>query len=235
LLGIIAGMDENADANRFLAFSMLYPPEDRQKAWIEPTEDECRMLGRTLLAIAVVHAQEASRMAIDLHSRYKTDRNLDARQVSNLSVPVAMLATATGQDPHELFSRSIETIFDVSQEITRDDEKLVSRILELPVRAFGSEVYTVDFVAFGSSTKATELQPQLLQQLGIEKYDLDGMDYLAIYPPMISKLLDMEASSISQMLKSLPGTITHRHRSDIGRKRWVMVPEVVVLQEGDQS
>lgn len=231
IMGIVAGMDENADRNRFLPFQMKSPPPDRAAAWIEPTQAERDEMFSKMLAISVVHAQRAALTASELHRSWQSDKNLDARQTANLAVPVAMLATATGQDADEIFSKSTELILETSQEITRDDAKLLERIMELQVRGPSSEQFPVHFVLFGDSMKSQEMESQCLYQLGIENYEIGGEGFVAIYPPMIAKHLETESTSIAQLLRNLPGCRSHQHRSVIGKKRWILVPKALCASE----
>lgn len=210
LSGVIVGLDEQMDKNRFLPFDILYPPDDRAAVWRFPTRGEIHESSVSTLAISIAYGLEASRIAAGLRQKIK-GKKINKRIVEGLAGAAAIVAlSATDNEDNALlvldsFVDSVsELAMEEGQEKTHDEVLNEIEALTIPVgNQMQMTVATILADDADYCDGRSEVRTQLEAQLGIGKKTWDGKDYLVVHAASVAKRLGRGKSEVNQLLKRL--------------------------------
>ena len=210
LSGVIVGLDEQMDKNRFLPFDILYPPDDRAAVWRFPTRGEIHESSVSTLAISIAYGLDASRVAAGLRQKIK-GKKINKRIVEGLAGAAAIVAlSATDNEDNALlvldsFVDSVsELAMEEGQEKTHDEVLNEIEALTIPVgNQMQMTVATILADDADYCDGRSEVRTQLEAQLGIGKKAWDGKDYLVVHAASVAKRLGRGKSEVNQLLKRL--------------------------------
>lgn len=137
------GLNEQADANRFMVLPLQPLPPNRAPKITMPSPAELHALGQKLLATAIVLAPEALKLA-DAIKRQPYE--LDGRTVELYSAPAAMFALASNQSRTEALQRTGLFLREFASEDRRtetDEEALIKDIYHASIMLPGGKRRTI--------------------------------------------------------------------------------------------
>lgn len=208
---IESGLRRQPDQNRFIRFSLLRAAKGQGNRLTVPPPSELLHLGQQLLAVAVVSAHAARRLA----GRIKNHpmEGVPDRAVETYAVPAAMLATALGMGEDDA-KRLLEALLaplmaDGEGAENRDHEELLEAILSAPVRCGQDGELTVAQILDPSSSDSL-IHRRKLESCGV--LERDGK--LVIAYNLVSRRLlrdtPWHGQQIGEILQRLPGATRSR-------------------------
>lgn len=228
LSGIHCAMDEAADANRFIQFELV-APTSKKDAWRMPAESDRERWGRSLLAIATVHALDAARTAKQVYRQF-TGKGIHDRVVESLAVSASILGTAAGLDSDGV--SEIVGHFVAIVGACEDDmpgivhEQMLSDILGVLVDCGSGAKFSVASILLGDNDRlSVEAATQAAEQVGVELRSWNGKDWLVIDTARVSKKVDYEDHAVRQVLRRVAGAVTRptKFRGRLLRCTWIPV------------
>ncbi len=228
LAGIHMASNQEADRNRSICLELLGKLPDAQKL-VLPSLAELSVLGQRMLAVAVVCANEAKRLATSI-CRGRIEGVHD-RIVESYAVPAGMVAAIYGLGEAGAIEYLKEMLADLGQserEVVPDVDSLLGDIFSTQVQV-GTERPTVsqliDRIVFQGDSKpdnkALEAHGMKVAQFSASKHipkDCHGVYCLAVnYNTVSSKLLRgtrWADQGIDQILRRYPGA--HNDQKKIG-------------------
>lgn len=210
LSGVIVGLDEQMDKNRFLPFDIMYPPEDRAAAWRFPTRSEIHESSVSTLAISIAYGLEVSRIASGLRQKIK-GKKVNKRIVEGLAGAASLVALSTTDiEANALlvldsFVDSLsELAMEEGQEKTHDEVLNEIEALTIPIgNQMQMTVATILADDADYCDGRSEVRTQLEAQLGVGKKSWNGKDYLVVHAASVAKRLGRGKSEVNQLLKRL--------------------------------
>ena len=142
---IESGLNNQPDVTRFIQFELLPAKKGMQGKLIPPSGHELAELGQKLLAIAVVTATKARKLAVSLKSTEV--EGVASRLVETYAVPVSMLTEANGLDEDQAreFLKLIlgDSVQQDDESDQTDQERLLETILSSDVRCRAGNTYSI--------------------------------------------------------------------------------------------
>lgn len=127
---IESGLKDEADRNRFIVLNLERPPLGKHGKITLPPESHLRELGHKILAMALVHFEDAKKFFFDLKKHQIPD--IHGRMIENYAVPAAILSAIEQKNPDQ----AIRTLEDFvaplvgQSSIIGDELTLMREILE---------------------------------------------------------------------------------------------------------
>ena len=212
--GIHCGLEDEADANRFLEFELLFAAEERRKAWVRPSQEEIDDLRGKLTAIAIVHCLRASEMAERICKSVKSPVN--ERIIRSLCVPSSLVAASLGKgdsDAVSLVERFCGPLVIEDEGPVSTEIDLLHRIFSLPIIVSQTHNPVSEVLHQYPSVQGSQeaLVDQAASQLGLRVYYHRGkFKYLAIHTKRLAnKFEEYGPKDLTQILKRLPGAFSH--------------------------
>lgn len=207
-----SGLQDQPDVNRFIQFDLLTAKEGQHNKLRLPEGGYLQALGQKLLAIAVVGAIKAKRLAVAIKST-KVE-GIDPRTIESYSAPAAVLSLAMGYDETAaagLLSDLLQGV-DKSDQGRTDHESLVHDIISSQINCGPKEGYlTIGQILASSQTFYEHLNR--LEAAGVTAC-ADGEIFVAHRQVARSLLRDdaWKGKRIDQILKRIPGSKPGRMR-----------------------
>jgi hypothetical protein len=229
--GIVVGLDQEMDANRFLTFEMQKPTKEKRDRWRVPTPEECESLFNAFLAISVAYGVEASQAAMTMHQKIET--TVHTRMIQGLACGACLRSISCGdtvegatqylqhlvnavapqEEENGLQSQHLEML-----ETIMDTTIPTGYQMQLSVAEIVSE--TADYVDGNA-----EQYRQLRTQLGIGINKVHGVKCLTVNPKLVSKKINESPKEIAQQLSRIPGAVNAVVKSTNGiTRRSVCIP-----------
>lgn len=226
---IEAGIEKQADVNRFIQLELLRArKEDAGKLQL-PSAAWLHELGQEMLAVAIVIAAKAAELA----SQGKETKigRVDQRLVESFAVPAAVMASSIGNDEavRPLLERFVSFLDEDEQEPITDHEALLQEILNSQVTWKG-ETYSASQILSCESLRNDPHISSRLDSCGL-KMNSDGS--LLIYHKMVSKNLNRDLQGrFDLILQRIQGARKVRARIAGTRPYLIEVPREIVAQVG---
>jgi hypothetical protein len=230
--GVIVGLDEQMDKNRFIQFDMLFPPEDRAVAWRYPTDQEIRSCNVGTLAIALAYGLEASTVAAGLRQRFRNAK-IPKRLVEGVAGAASLVALSASGNVEavmatlESFVTAI-TPHAMSEGHEKIHDEVLDQIAGLTINLPGQMQVTVATILDDDADycdSREEIRNQLEAQLGIGKKKIGSDTFLVVHPGSVAKKLERGKSEVSQLLRRVcPGTITKLAKLAKAARHSVWIP-----------
>lgn len=209
--GIVVGLDQEMDANRFLTFEMQKPTKEKRARWKVPTPEECESLFNAFLAISVAYGVEASQAAMVMHQKIET--TVHTRMIQGLACGACLRSISCG-DTVEGATQYLQQL--VNAVAPQEEENgLQSQHIEMLETIMNTTIPTgyqmqlsVAEIVSDSADYVdgnAEQYRQLRTQLGIGINKVRGVKCLAVNPKLVSKKINESPKEISQQLGRIPG------------------------------
>jgi hypothetical protein len=238
---IESGLEEQADANRFIHLELLAPEESKQGRLELPDSRELLDLGQRLLAIAVRYAVESKALASRL--RGAKVPGVDPRTIECYAVIAAILACSQGMSEEEASSLVVDLAgsIDISDQGAPDHEELLDAILASRVHCGSKDgMLSVAQILHGANWIN---QPQRFAEhrdkLEAEGIRLTDNEDLFVYHIQVKRGLlrgtRWEGQRIDQLLKRLPGARSQSQRVSGRAVKGIVIPrDCMRYVEGDE-
>lgn len=226
---IEAGIEKQADVNRFIQLELLRAKrEDAGKLHL-PSAGWLHQLGQEMLAVAIVIATRA----VELAGQGKETKigRVDQRLIESYAVPASVMACSIGNDEavKPLMERFVSFLDEDDQEPVTDHESLLQEIMNSQVTWKG-ETYSVSQVL---SSEALRNDPQIsarLEGCGV-KMQSDGS--VLIHHKMVSRNLNRDLHGrFDLILQRIPGAKKIRARISGARPYVIEIPRVIIEEVG---
>lgn len=231
--GIEVGLEEEADLNRAIELDLVEPKEMGGLASI-PAEAECAMMGRKLMAVAVVSAMRS----VEVYERLKSLRveGINQRMVESYSVPVAMITAAYGYDDATAENLLRELLVNVEriEDVDQDEYVLLSDILSADVDLGKGERKAAMMCIASSAAIVTKSYDEEIQRAGLRVVRVDneatGLFISNKARRVLLQKTRWEKVQIGKVLVRIPGAKRDRQSVSGTVVRGTMIPWETILK-----
>ena len=232
---IETGLRKQADRNRFIMLELNEIPKHQHGRIDLPSESQLRELGIKLLAVALIHHQEARRLAALLKGRPVS--GVPGRCLESFSVPIGMLSAILGLNDDAAFKYMSDVVgeWDFSGQSSHDKADIIAEIFASEVFLAPGRCRTVDQVLFQSERAVRDSGDfsEALERKGIRRVNKQrGMGRVIFFccDTICKNLLRMNSElsvgDLSQQLLRIKGAIPDSQRMGGGILfRGISIPE----------
>lgn len=228
--GVMVGLEEQMDSNRFIPFDLEKPPKARWDAWKAPTLTEKEDIRRAIMAITIAHGLRAASIAKNLHQ--KITSVVHDRTVEGLAGAASVWALSLGgtdRDALELLQGFVEAITSQAIREVADDTHLETfdSIMAQTIHVGGQMQMTVGTILDPNGDfcdTASEHCRQLQSQLGLSVMKHSGEKYLAVHHPTIAKRFQKTSSDVAQLLRRIEGAADAHVKIAATTRRCILIP-----------